>query len=83
MCLGMGHETWHVDMARGSLTLSLSLTCLSIMSLYERMAPLGSILSTFCTKSWYACSKGRRGAVRGGKGGCRARRGVSAGGASM
>ena len=83
MCLGMGHETWHVDMVRGSLTLSLGLTCLSIMSLYERMAPLGSILSTFCTKSWYACSKGRRGAVRGGKGGCRARRGVSAGGASM
>ena len=89
MCLGLGHETWHVDMARGSLTLSLSLalslslTCLSIMSLYERMAPLGSSLSTSCTKSWYACSKGRRGAVRGGKGGCRARRGVSAGGASM
>ena len=82
MCLGLGHETWHVDMARGSLTLSLSLTCLSIMSLYERMAPLGSILSTFCTKSWYACSKGaRRGAVRGGV--RDARRGVSAGGASM
>ena len=60
MCLGLGHETWHVDMARGSLTLSLSLTCLSIMSLYERMAPLGSSLSTSCTKSWYACSKGAR-----------------------
>ena len=64
MCLGLGHEAWHVDMARGSLTLSLSLalslglTCLSIMSLYERMAPLGSSLSTSCTKSWYACSKG-------------------------
>ena len=26
MCLGLGHETWHVDMARGSLTLRLSLT---------------------------------------------------------
>ena len=60
MCLGLGHETWHVDMARGSLTLSLSPTCLSIMSLYERMAPLGSSLSTSCTKSWYACTKGGR-----------------------